>query len=166
MRLLTLISLFIISLSYSQKNEQEKLVTCDFAGQIKDAKLAFIKNQYNWTEDILIINYSQPLSICHFDNNTITSSTKSWWKRFYSKIDIKECKNIKVLYNGEKVKKKLDNVAYFDDYANFLYLNYFSRKESCYGILVVNKNGHYLQYNGHYSEKQVSKFIDNLKNIL
>lgn len=143
---------------------KEKPITYDYANKINSAKLNFIKKNYHWThEKILIINYSQPISSCHFDNNTITSEGKKWLRNFYSKINTDNCLNINVLANGENVKSKLDNVNYFDDKYDFLLTNFFDRKKSCFGVLVLDDQGYYIQFNGHYSERQVSKYIENLK---
>ncbi len=143
----------------------DKPITYDYADKIGSVKLNFIKKTYNWNnEKILILNYSQPINSCHFDNNKITSEGKKWWKNFYSKVNTEDCLNIKVLANGERIKNKLDNINHFDDKNDFLFTNFFSRKKSCFGILVLNNQGYYIQYNGHYSEKQVSKYVENLKN--
>ena len=166
-----IISLTILSCSTSKTVENKKVeslnekpITYDYADKIGSEKLNFIKRTYNWNnEKILILNYSQPIDSCHFDNNKITSEGKKWWKDFYSKINTEDCLNIKVLANGERVKNKLDNLKYFDDKNDFLFTNFFGRKKSCFGILVINNEGYYIQYNGHYSEKQVAKYIANLK---
>ncbi|WP_055445199.1 hypothetical protein [Lacinutrix himadriensis] len=160
-----LITLIVFSF-YSIKGmaQEEKPILYDFADKINTEQLNFIKKNYNWNnEKLLIINYSQPISSCHFDNNKITSDSKKWWRDFYSKINTEDCLNIKVLSNGELVKRKLDNIKYFDDKNDFLLNNFFSRKKSCFGVLVLNEQGDYIQYNGHYSERQVAKFIENLK---
>lgn len=112
---------------------------------------------------MLIINFTQPLSSCHFYNNEINSTSEKFWADFYSKIDLENCSNIFVLSNGEKVKKKLDNKKYFDDKDDFLLQNFFNRKKTCFGVIVISKAGYYIQYNGHYSEIQVAQFIENLK---
>jgi|GEM_PF-1117113 archaellum component FlaF (FlaF/FlaG flagellin family) len=144
--------------------QQEKPITYDYADKINSAKLNFIKKTYNWNnEKILIINYSQPINSCHFDNNKITSEGKKWWRDFYSKINTDDCLNINVLANGERVKRRIDNLNYFDDKYDFLLKNFFKRKSSCFGVLVLNDEGYYIQFNGHYSERQVSKYIENLK---
>ncbi|GLB53007.1 hypothetical protein NBRC110019_20470 [Neptunitalea chrysea] len=62
-------------------------------------------------------------------------------------------------YNGEKIKRKMDNILYFDDVDDFLYNNFFNRKKSCHAVMVVNSSGEYLQYNGEYSENQLNSFI-------
>lgn len=144
--------------------QNEKLITYDYADKIDSLKLDFIKKTYNWNiEKILILNYSQPIDNCHFNNNKITSEGRKWWRKFYSKINTEDCLNINVFANGESVKNKLDNLNYFDDKNDFLLTNFFSRKQSCFGVLVLNSKGYYFQYNGHYSEKQVAKYIENLK---
>lgn len=49
------------------------------------------------------------------------------------------------------------------DKDNFLLNNFLKEKKTCFGVMVLNEKGVYLQYNGHYSEKQVSSFIEKLK---
>lgn len=150
--------------THQVKPIEVKPITYDYADKINSAKLEFIKKNYNWkSQKVLIINYSQPISSCHFDNNKITSEGKKWWRDFYSKIDTHNCLNIEVLAEGERVHRKLDNVRYFDDKYDFLLTNFFERKKSCFGVLVLNDEGYYIQYNGHYSERQVAKYIENLK---
>lgn len=166
-----LISVLIVSCSSTKTVENrkayvnnEKPILYDFIGKIDSEQLLFIKDSYNWnTEKILIINYSQPISSCHFNNNQITTESEKWWKDFYSVINTEDCLNIKVLANGERIKRKLDNIHYFDDKNEFLLDSFFARKKSCFGVLVINEQGDYIQYNGHYSERQVAKFIENLR---
>ena len=145
-------------------NIAEQPVSADFTGKVDSQNLDLIKQHYHWKdEEILIINYKQPISSCHFNNNKITSKSKNWWNEFYFKIKTDNTLNIHVLANGEKVKNKLDDLKYFDDKNDLLWNNFFYRKKSCFGVLVLNKDGDYFQYNGHYSERQVEVFIDSLK---
>ncbi|PCI02537.1 MAG: hypothetical protein COB81_05110 [Flavobacteriaceae bacterium] len=147
-------------------SHKEKPLIYDYADKINDEQLKFIKESYNWNnEKILIISYIQPIAIstCNINYKTIPDSGKKWREDFYSKINTEDCLKIEVLANGEKVKNILDNIIYFDDKNDFLYDNFFNRKKSCFGIMVVNNDGFYIQYNGHYSERQVAKFIENLK---
>ncbi|TMM31160.1 hypothetical protein FDT66_04110 [Polaribacter aestuariivivens] len=147
------------------KTHKRKTIIYDYVGFIDIEKLNFIKKNYKWNnEEVLIINYSQPVKSCHFDNHKINSVTKKFYKEFYEKIDTENCLNIKVLANGERVRRKLDNISYFDDKDDFLQTIFFERKKSCFGILVIHKNGNYLQYNGHYSERDVAQYIYDLKN--
>ncbi|WP_191859264.1 hypothetical protein [Hanstruepera ponticola] len=145
---------------FTQNDKQT--IEYDFTGKLNEGQMKFMNNYYNWdSKEILIINFSQPRSDCHFDNHIHKTGYTKWWKDFYEKIDIKDCSNIFVCSEKHNRDKTL-----FYDKANFLYDNFFSRKESCYGVLVLNKNGDYLQFNGHYTEKQVSKFKENLKSII
>ena len=147
------------------ENFQAQPVSADFAGKIDSQILDQIRDFYHWKEEeILIINFKQPLSSCHFNNNKITTGGKKWWKNFYSKINTENALNIQVLANGERVRRKLDDIKYFDDKNDLLYNHFFRRKSSCFGVMVINEEGEYYQYNGHYSERQVSAFIENLKN--
>lgn len=166
-----LLVILFISCSSSRSGQSEKntkpgedYVYADFTGSLKAEKIAKLKDYYNWKEEeILIINYRQPLLDCHFNNHKITSDSKKWWTQFYSKIDTDNSLNISVFADGEKIREKMDNRKFFDDKDDFLLNNFFIRKKSCFGILVVNQQGDYFQYNGHYSEKQVETFIMELK---
>ena len=163
----TLLPIFITycsSTSTTTTLGNNKPIYYDFADKLSAEQLQFLQSTYNWdTEKILIINYNQPISSCHFDNNKITSQGKRFWQDFYAKINTENCLNIQVLANGERVKNKLDNITYFDDADDFLLDNFFNRKKSCFGVLVINQTGNYVQFNGHYSEKQVATFIEELK---
>tara|TARA_B100000809_G_C14914786_1_gene451205 strand:+ start:34 stop:558 length:525 start_codon:yes stop_codon:yes gene_type:complete len=149
--------------SVTKEKIKEEIITYDFAGRVDNNELIFIKENYNWnTSRILIINFKQPLSDCHFNNHKISNKNR-WWNEFYSKIDTENCMNIHVMANGEQNFKKIDNKKIFDDKNDFLQSKFFGRRTSCFGVLVINSEGDYIQYNGHYSEKQVSKYIDNLR---
>ena len=144
--------------------EKIKNVVYDFKGKVDVEVLTFLAKNYNWnTQEILIVNYSQPIKDCHFDNNQLTKQSIKFFDDFYAKINTENSLIVKVFSNGERIRRKLDNVKYFDDKEDFLYINFFSKKRSCFGVLVIHKNGNYYQYNGHYTEKQVAKFSYNLK---
>ena len=139
-------------------------IVYDYSGKVDNEQLIYIQKKYKWeTNGILIINFNQPLSSCHFNNNRINKTTEKFWQNFYSKINTDNCSNVFVLSNVEKVKKKIDYKKYFDDKDDFLLQNFFNRKKTCFGVLVINLNGYYMQYNGHYSKRQVTKFIESLK---
>ena len=161
------IVIFLISSCSTAKNKEQEMtnpnetILVDFADKLNAEQLRFIKTTYGWdNEETLILNYSQPVSSCHFNNNRISNSGKKWWRNFYSKVNTGNSLIIKVLANGEKIRKKLDNKQYFDDKNDFLLDNFFSRRKSCYGVMVINEQGFYMQYNGHYSERQVNKYLE------
>ncbi|MCB0472270.1 MAG: hypothetical protein KDC56_04320, partial [Flavobacteriaceae bacterium] len=148
-----------------KQNDTDSPIYYDYAGKIENEALEFIRNAYNWnTEKILIIRYLQPISIspCKFNYDYIPDSGKEWREAFFENINTEDCKNIEVLANGEKAKS-LDNVVYFDDKNDFLFDKFFSRKKSCFGVMVINNKGYYIQHNGHYSAEQVGKYIENLR---
>ncbi|MGB1308711.1 MAG: hypothetical protein ACPG6B_07360 [Oceanihabitans sp.] len=149
--------------SIADENSKEEIITYDFTGKVDANELKFLKENYNWnTWRILIINFKQPLSDCHFNNHKI-SKKNPYWNKYYSKIDAENCLNIHVMANGEQNFKNIDNKNIFDDKNDFLESKFFGRKKSCFGVLVINSEGYYIQYNGHYSKKQVSKYIENLR---
>lgn len=158
--------LFIVSCASTKtKNEQKnKVITYHFKGEMNAEQLNLINNFYHWqNEEILIINYNQPITSCHFNNHIISHTGKRWWKRFYSKINTENCLTINVYANKKKMKGNLNFENYYDDKKGFLLKNFFNRHQSCFAVLVVNKKGNYYQFNGHYSEEQVAKYIELLK---
>jgi hypothetical protein len=141
---------------------EDKQITYDFTGKLNEGQMSFIKDNYDWnSKDILIINFTQPRSNCHYDNHKHNKNTVKNYMEYYSDVDLKDCEVIFVCPE----KHNSDSYLYYDK-ANFLLNNYFNRKERCFAVMVLNKNGDYLQYNGEYSKKQVSKYIENLKAIL
>jgi len=86
--------------------EKIKTIECDFANRVNEKSLNFIKKNYNWnTCKILVINYSQPLNYCHFDNNLISKQIIKFFEDFYVKINKEDCLLIKVRSNGKRVSK-------------------------------------------------------------
>ncbi len=162
---LTKIFLTIITIVLFQNvnaQDENKLIKTDFKGKINNEELKFIKQQFDWNEEkILIINYTQLRSDCHFDNHKHLKEGGKWWKKFYSKIELNNCLN--KFACSEKHKGISD---LYIDRTNYFLKNYFSHKKSCFAVLVINKNGDYMQYNGHYSEEQVSHYIKTLKSPL
>lgn len=153
----------LLSASTWMYAQQETAITpsvrFDFVGELTTQQLEFLKTTYHWdAQDVLIVNYRQPLSDCHYDNSWIDREGKKWEEDFYKDIDLSRTLRLTVLYNGEKVPRKLDNITYFDDKDDFLYDTFFNRKKTCHGVIVINKNGDYMQYNGEYSPEQVDTF--------
>ena len=136
----------------SSKNSKE-LIRFDYSGTLDEEQMNFIKDNYEWKDKIAIINFTQPRSYCHFDNSKSSIQSRGWWINFYSKIDTENCLNIFVGSSENSLIDKND----------FLLNNFFKRKKTCFGVMVINDSGQYLQFNGHYSEKQVSQFIEKLK---
>jgi hypothetical protein len=125
----------------------------------------FITKSYNWNnEKILILNYSQPINSCHFSNNKITSGSKKWWKDFYSKINTKDCLNIKVLANSH-----LENISeYFEKVNSHLVLTpfYDNNRDSAKQIPLYELRDNILKkYDWIEFNKESNDLIDSFKSI-
>ena len=161
------LALFLLIIQSCSKNitgtahTTNTTATYDFKDYMTQEQVSFLKDAYPWDkQNLLIINYRQPINYCHFDNHKITNQSKKWWANFYSKIATENCTTIHVYASGKLVKSQLDGLAYFDDRVDFLFKNFFTRLQSCFGLMVVREDGHYIQFNGHYSENQINKFVD------
>ncbi len=155
-----IIVLFIISLGImSFKNNKEKISN----GKLTEIKLNFVKENYNWnSEDIIIVNFRQPRTNCSYDNYENLINSVSWWNSFYSIINLKNTLNIFVYSNKKAAKNVIDSKKHFEDKNNFFLNTFFSNERDCYGLLVVNRLGYYEQINGEYSENDVSNSIESL----
>lgn len=156
------ILLIVCSLSYGQNNLENTDLKYDFAGKLSPDELKFTKLQFDWdSEDILIVNYTQLRTDCHFDNHTHKINSGKWWRKFYSETDIS---NSLVVFLCSEKHEGIKGL--YVDRTNFFLKHFFSRKKSCFAVLIINKNGDYLQFNGHYSEEQVSNYTQYLKSLL
>ena len=134
-----------------------------FAGQLDQGKIAFLKDNYPRPEgSALVINYKQPNSSCHFNFRKKERDSTAWWRKSYSRTPLKNSAAIYVISESHYVPGLLDNLSYFADKNDFLLKNFFDRLHSCYGVLVLNETGSYLQYNGTLSQGQVSKYVEAL----
>ena len=164
-----LLIFLILSISCSSTKEtseneeipEDYVPKVDFLGRLEKEEIRFLKNNYKWADgEVLVINFKQPGSECHYDNSNVSRASRKWWKRFYLKVNRDNYSNIQVISDSHRVEKHIDNEFFFGDKDKFLLENFFNRRKSCLGVLVINEAGEYLQYNGEYSEKQVAKFID------
>jgi hypothetical protein len=155
-----IIVLFIISLGMmSFKYNKEK----NSNGKLTEIQLNFVKENYNWnTEDIIIVNFRQPRTNCSYDNYINLNNSVSWWNSFYSKINLKNTLNIFVYSNKKAALNVIDSKTHFEDKNNFFLNIFFSDVRECYGLLVINKLGYYKKINGEYSENEVTNFIESL----
>ena len=153
-----IIMLFFISLGImSFKNNKEKISN----GNLTEIQLNFIKENYNWnSEDIIIVNFRQPRANCFYDNYKDLNNSVSWWNSFYSIINLKNTLNIFVYSNKKAALNVIDSKTHFEDKNNFFLNTFFYDGRECYGLLVINKLGYYKQINGEYSENEVTNFIE------
>ena len=154
-----LIFVFLLTL-----NLKAQTVT-QISGIINEEQLKFIKENYNWNEEnIIVINFLQPKRNCHYNAYGHLDVSKKYWANFYSKIDLTNVANRYVYSNAKAAKKILDSKIYLDDEKDFLLKNFFSKEPFCHGVLVINNFGFYEMLSREYSENEVTYFIEILKN--
>jgi len=101
-----------------------------FSGKIDKESLSFIKENYLWNnEKILIINFRQPKSYCHFNNSFINNQSLNFQKRFYSKINTNDCLIINVLSNKKNIRKKLMQKKHYIDKNKYFLNNFLIEKD-------------------------------------
>lgn len=133
-------------------------------GKLTEAQLSFVIKNYNWTsEKILIVNFRQPKSSCHYDNYKNLEKSSKWWAEFYSKMDLQNLRNIFVYSDNLRAKKIIDSKKHYADINNFFLKQFFSQDKTCYGILVINKNGKYQKKVGEYMQKDIEELIKELE---
>ncbi|MEP2238054.1 MAG: hypothetical protein ABJI22_06810 [Maribacter sp.] len=155
------IILLILSVGFLSFNENHKNSTNK---KLTEVELNFIKENYNWkAEGLLIVNFRQPKSSCHYDNYKNLKNSLKWWSEFYSKMDIENIRNIYVYSEGLKAKKILDSENHFPDTNDFFLNLAFSKDKTCYGVLVVNEKGEFRTKVGEYMNKDIEEFISRLE---
>jgi len=132
--------------------------------KITETELKFVKENYKWnSEEFIIINFRQPKSSCHYDNYKNLKKSSEWWIKYYLEMELINVRNIFVYSDKEKAKKIIDRKNHFDD-MNSLFLNkFFSKDKTCYGILIINKNGDFQKKAGEYTHENIMELINNLK---
>ena len=158
----------VYSCSSSKKINNQKdndPIYYHYAGQINAGQLNLIKDYYNWKHlKILVIFFTPPQKDCYYNNYRFGENDNPKYAEFlYSMVNYENTLFLNVFSEGEKLKKSIDNIFLFDDKNDFLYHNFFNKKKSCFGTLVLNQEGYYIQYNDFVKTKQLDKFIENLK---
>jgi len=132
--------------------------------KLTEAELKFVKENYNWnSESLLIVNFRQPVTSCHYDNYTNLKKTSESIAKFYSKMELGNVRNIFVYSDGEKAKKIIDSKNHYNDIKSMFLNEFFSKDKTCYGILVFNRNGDFQKKAGEYTPEIIEELIDNLK---
>lgn len=154
-KIILLLILFVSLLSFDKSNKNEKFT---------ESQLTFIMENYNWkSEELLIVNFRQPSSRCHYDNYRNLNKPSKWWTDFYTKINLKNIKNIFVYSDQLKAKKIIDSKSHFADSNSFFLSRVFSKDKTCYGIIVINNDGEFRKKAGEYMPKDVERLISELK---
>lgn len=134
----------------------------DYSGKLNVTQLNVIEGLFSWEkEELIIINYRQPIRYCHYDQYISVGSTK-WFDDFYSELNLKNTHNVFVYYESKRSEGIIDGKKHFFDLNKYLFNNFFNKGKSCYGLLIVNKNGIYQQKIGEYSKKYIKKYINKL----
>ena len=155
-----IIILSIILNSFLIFSQEDSLLT---RNQFNVSELKFIKEVYEWQkEDVLIINFRQPSSNCHYNNNENIEQSLTWWNDFYKQFDLANKKNIFIYSDKKAAENVINNKNYFSDKNDFFYNKLFKNDNSCYGIIIINKEGKYNIQNGEYTLNQIQNLIDNL----
>jgi len=148
MLLLLVISLFSFNKPEIQTDEK-----------LSEEQLIFIKENYNWnSEDLIIVNFRQPQSSCHYDNYKNLKQSSDWWNDYYSKMKLNNIRNIFVYSDSNKATGIIDSKNHFSDVNNFFLENFFTEEQNCYGILVFNKNGDFQKKSGEYTQDDIVEF--------
>lgn len=148
-----LLLLFVVQFSFAQERTIPK----------KD--LETIKYEYNWkNEPYLIVNYRFPKDYCPYENyGELDKSYTYLNNKIYSKIDMKNYRNVFIYADKLAAKSILDNKTHYDDIGFYFLKQLSENKGSCYGVLVINKNGQYNYILGEYSSKDIENLTNSLK---
>lgn len=148
---------FILSIGFFSFKRTDNQNT---PGKLTETQLHFVIENYHWTsEQLLIVNFRQPKSNCHYDNYVDLKNSAKWWCEFYSKIDLQNIRNIFVYADYSKAKNIIDSHNHYADASDFFMNQIFSLDKTCYGVLVLNKSGHYRRKAGEYIQKDIEKLI-------
>jgi hypothetical protein len=153
---LMLLLLVISFLSFNKPESQtdEKL---------SETQLQFIMENYHWnSEDLIIVNFRQPQSSCHYDNYQNLKQSSEWWTEYYSKMELNNVRNIFVYSDSNRATEIIDSKNHFSDINNFFLENFFARDRSCFGILVINRDGDFQKKIGEYTQEDIIELVKNL----
>ena len=101
--------IFVILLTLNLKAQTVKQIS----GKINEEQLKFIKENYNWNEEnIIVINFLQTKRNCQYNAYKNWDVSKKWWENFYSKIDLTNVANRYVYSNAKAAKRIIDSCVY------------------------------------------------------
>ena len=111
----------------------------------------------------MIVNFRQPKSSCGYDNYKNLKKSSEWWTEFYSEMDLEKIRNIYIYSDSERAKKIIDSKNHFEDINSLFSKKFFSEDKTCYGILVISRQGYFQKKAGEYTQKNVDELISKLK---
>lgn len=151
LKLLIFFNFFIIISLFSQEQLNQKFSI---------EELNFIKKSYNWdNEKFIIINYTQPMESCHYNNYQNFNQSKKWWKKFYSNMKLVDVKNIFVYSDLRRFKKNMDFQSNFHEKDKFFFNKIFNKYKTCFGVLVISNDGNYQYKAGEYLQEDIVELL-------
>ena len=133
-------------------------------GQIDEKAINFLKENYDWNkEDFLVISFRQPKYKCHYDNYKNLTKTNRAVTKFSESIEEISVRNILISSDAKKVKSYVDSKNNYIDFKDFILTTFFKKDKSCYGLVVINKEGRYMSLAGEFLTKDIDSFIYLLK---
>ena len=128
-------------------------------------QMVSIKYEYDWNkEDFLIVNYRMPNNYCSYENYSNLDKSYLWFKEnIFNKVEIENYRNVFIYADKLASKQILDFKTHYDDIGHYFLKTFFDKKGSCYGVLVINKEGKYNYIIGEYSHIDIQNLINSLK---
>ena len=131
--------------------------------KLTQKEINFLEETYDWKSDkLLILNIIMPRKRCNYDNYKNLSKAKLWWTKFYEKVDLTKAENRFIYSEATNTKSIVDNKMYFLDRNNYIFNEFFSNDEVCFGVVVIDKTGNFKYKAGEYSEVEINDFINKL----
>ncbi|RKS42759.1 hypothetical protein BC962_3046 [Gillisia mitskevichiae] len=154
--------IFIIIFSFLTLSNASK--PNQFDNKLDSDELQFIRENYGWNEsDLIIINFKEPNSNCWYDNYKSPKKANKWWDEFYSDIKLINIRNVFIYSDSKRVKSVIDFDKHFPDYSNFFLNKFFNKENTCFGLLIIHKNGSYISKNGEYTKSDILTMISKLQ---
>lgn len=145
----------------------------DYAGKFNQQDIDFLKETFDWTNDVIVINYTLPEENCTIaikkpnDPKDRFERARNWWNPFYNAIDLMDSRVVHV-EASEKYGKAFGSYTtqYYWDEKGFLLDHFYRNARGCEAVLVVNRDGQFYQQNDYYSKEQVAFYIAKLKSSI
>lgn len=142
----------------------------DSAGTFNKEDLEFLRETFDWSQDLLVINYNLSDDDCSVNYNKATSPrtrfdrARNYWDAFYSEINLMGAKVVHV-EASERYGKTFGTYStqYYYDEKGFLLDHFLNNARECETVLVVNREGKFYQENFSYTKEQVAYYVAKLK---
>ncbi|RKS42478.1 hypothetical protein BC962_3292 [Gillisia mitskevichiae] len=154
--------IFLVILSFFTLSNGSNEIQSDY--KLDDSELIFIRENYDWNKsDLIIINFREPRDNFWYDSYKNLENSNNWWNKFYSHIDLVNTRNIFIYSDSKIMKSVIDFEKHYPDDSKFFLNKFFNKNNTCFGLLVINKNGNYLVKNGEYTKTDILTMINRLQ---